>query len=90
VDSQRGAESPPTGSRHDLAVIGLGYVGLQLARQVSRSGLSVTGLDINATTVDGLNAGRSHIDDLSDDDVGAMVAADVLRRLVVHAPTFSH
>lgn len=60
---------------HDAAVIGLGYVGLPLAQEAIRAGISVIGLDVNAAVVDSLNAGRSHVDDLSDDDVAAMVAA---------------
>jgi len=59
----------------DLVVIGLGYVGLPLAREASRNGLSVRGYDAKAAVVDGLNAGRSHIDDLDDADVQAMAAA---------------
>jgi UDP-N-acetyl-D-glucosamine dehydrogenase len=54
----------------DIAVIiGLGYVGLPLAREATRSGLQVIGLDVNEEIVAGLEAGRSHIDDLTDDDV---------------------
>jgi nucleotide sugar dehydrogenase len=53
----------------DLVVMGLGYVGLPLVQEACRSGLSVTGLDVSQRVVDSLNAGRSHVDDLSDDDV---------------------
>jgi UDP-N-acetyl-D-glucosamine dehydrogenase len=54
----------------DIAVIiGLGYVGLPLAREATRSGLQVIGLDVNEEIVAGLEAGRSHIDDLTDDDI---------------------
>ena len=59
----------------DLVVIGLGYVGLPLAQEACRSGLEVVGLDVSTPVVEGLNAGRSHVDDLSDDDVAAMLAA---------------
>jgi len=59
----------------DLVVIGLGYVGLPLAQEATRSGLSVTGLDVSDAVVDGLNSGRSHVDDLTDDDVRAMLDA---------------
>jgi UDP-N-acetyl-D-glucosamine dehydrogenase len=59
----------------DVVIIGLGYVGLPLAQEAARVGLSVTGLDIKQATVDGLNAGRSHVDDLSDADIAAMLAA---------------
>jgi UDP-N-acetyl-D-glucosamine dehydrogenase len=64
-----------TTARADLAIIGLGYVGMPLARAASRKGLQVIGLDLNAQLVDAVAAGRSHIDDLSDDDVAAMLAA---------------
>jgi len=59
----------------DVVIIGLGYVGLPLAQEAARAGLNVTGLDIRQATVDGLNAGRSHVDDLSDADIAAMLAA---------------
>ena len=58
----------------DVVIIGLGYVGLPLAQEAVRAGLRVTGLDIRQATVDGLNAGRSHVDDLSDADIAAMLA----------------
>jgi len=57
----------------DLVVIGLGYVGLPLAQEASRAGLAVTGLDVSAGVVDGLSAGRSHVDDLSDADIAEMI-----------------
>jgi UDP-N-acetyl-D-glucosamine dehydrogenase len=58
----------------DMAIIGLGYVGLPLAQQASRSGLSVVGFDVNAAMVDSLNGGTSHIDDLTDADIAEMVS----------------
>ncbi len=58
-----------------VVVVGLGYVGLPLAQEAVRAGLTVTGLDLSPSVVDGLGAGRSHVDDLSDDDVAAMRAA---------------
>jgi UDP-N-acetyl-D-glucosamine dehydrogenase len=57
----------------DAAIIGMGYVGLPLAREASAAGLSVLGLDVNPEVVDGLNQGRSHIDDLADADVAEML-----------------
>ncbi|HLU95803.1 MAG TPA: nucleotide sugar dehydrogenase [Thermobifida alba] len=59
----------------DLVVVGLGYVGLPLAQEASRSGLKVTGLDVSQRVVDGLNAGKSHIDDLSESDIADMRTA---------------
>ncbi len=58
----------------DVVVLGLGYVGLPLAQAAVRSGLSVIGFDVSTRVVDGLNGGRSHVDDLSDDDIAEMVA----------------
>ena len=58
----------------DLVVVGLGYVGLPLAGQAVRSGVRVAGFDLNDAIVESLNAGRSHIDDLSDEDVSTMRA----------------
>ena len=57
-----------------VVIIGLGYVGLPLAQEAVRVGLDVTGFDVKQAAVDGLNSGRSHIDDLSDADVAEMVA----------------
>jgi UDP-N-acetyl-D-glucosamine dehydrogenase len=59
----------------DVGVIGLGYVGLPLAREAASAGLSVLGFDVNSEVVNSINAGRSHVDDLTDDDVGKMLAA---------------
>ncbi|OLB81254.1 MAG: UDP-N-acetyl-D-glucosamine dehydrogenase [Actinobacteria bacterium 13_2_20CM_2_71_6] len=58
----------------DMTVCGLGYVGLPLAREASASGLTVIGYDINESIVDGLRAGRSHVDDVFDEDLAAMAA----------------
>lgn len=57
-----------------MAIIGLGYVGLPLAQQASRSGLSVVGFDVNSAMVDSLNSGTSHIDDLTDEDITEMIS----------------
>jgi nucleotide sugar dehydrogenase len=59
----------------DLLVVGLGYVGMPLAQEACRAGLAVVGLDSDPGVVSGLRAGRSHVDDLSDEDVSAMLAA---------------
>lgn len=57
----------------DVVILGLGYVGLPLAREAVRSGASVLGFDVSARVVDGLNAGVSHVDDLSDADIAEML-----------------
>src|SRR6204780_155527 len=58
----------------DVLVIGLGYVGLPLAREAARSGFRVTGYDTAARIVEGLMAGRSHVDDMTDAEVAEMLS----------------
>jgi UDP-N-acetyl-D-glucosamine dehydrogenase len=45
----------------NIAIVGLGYVGLPLSLQFARSGVSVVGLDIDPEKVNAINAGRSYI-----------------------------
>ncbi|WP_344899418.1 nucleotide sugar dehydrogenase [Actinomadura meridiana] len=59
----------------DLVVIGLGYVGLPLAREACRAGLRVAGLDRDARVVAGLKAGLSHIDDVAPAEIEEMLEA---------------
>ena len=58
----------------DLAVVGLGYVGLPLVFEAVHAGMSVRGYDVNRGVVDGLNGGVSHIDDLSDEQIADLVS----------------
>ncbi|GGY62661.1 UDP-N-acetyl-D-glucosamine dehydrogenase [Streptomyces olivaceoviridis] len=60
--------------RSDLVVIGLGYVGLPLAVEATRSGMTVVGLDKNAEIVARLNTGVSHVDDIDDAAVAGVRA----------------
>ncbi|WP_076261526.1 nucleotide sugar dehydrogenase [Intrasporangium flavum] len=57
-----------------LVVVGQGYVGLPMALRAAEVGLKVHGLDTNSRTVAALNAGVSHIDDVSDADLAAGLA----------------
>ena len=59
---------------YDVAIIGLGYVGLPLAREAVHEGMRVGGLDLNAGLVESLRAGRSHVDDIPDADIDDMLA----------------
>lgn len=58
----------------NLVVIGQGYVGLPMALRAAAKGLSVTGFDTNLGVVDNLNAGVSHIDDVTADDLRSALA----------------
>jgi UDP-N-acetyl-D-glucosamine dehydrogenase len=49
-----------------IGVVGLGYVGLPLAVAFSEAGHEVVGVDSDTRVVEGLGAGRSHIEDVSD------------------------
>jgi UDP-N-acetyl-D-glucosamine dehydrogenase len=49
-----------------FGIVGLGYVGLPLAVELAQAGYRVLGFDVNPDVVDGLNAGRSHVKDVSD------------------------
>jgi nucleotide sugar dehydrogenase len=51
--------------KYDLAVIGLGYVGLPLAIEAANNTLKVAGYDINEVVVDNLNKSMSHVEDIS-------------------------
>ena len=65
-----------------FGVIGLGYVGLPLATQAAHRGIRVIGFDVDGEVVDGVNAGRSHISDLGDGDVGEAVRSGQLEATV--------
>ncbi len=58
-----------------LGVIGLGYVGLPLAVEAARAGIRVLGFDVKEEITRGVNAGKSHIQDLTDTDVREHVGA---------------
>ena len=55
--------------RWTAAVIGLGYVGLPLLIAASRRGLGAIGFDVSPGLVGDLNAGLSHVDDVSNEDL---------------------
>jgi UDP-N-acetyl-D-glucosamine dehydrogenase len=62
-----------------VAVIGLGYVGLPLATEFAKAGFRTVGIDLDKRKVDALNAGQSYIGDVPTAELGAMVAAGRLR-----------
>jgi UDP-N-acetyl-D-glucosamine dehydrogenase len=63
--------------RRDLlfGIVGLGYVGLPLAVELAQAGYRVLGFDVQPKMVDGLNARHSHVKDVSDAQLAAVVAA---------------
>ena len=57
-----------------VCVIGLGYVGLPLAIAAAQAGHTVSGIDLDQGVVDSINAGRSHVLDVSSDQLRKLVA----------------
>jgi UDP-N-acetyl-D-glucosamine dehydrogenase len=58
-----------------FGIVGLGYVGLPLAMELIQAGFRVLGFDISTRVVEGLNAGRSHVQDIPSDAVAQAVKA---------------
>jgi len=57
-----------------LVVIGLGYVGLPVVLEAVQAGIQCVGLDNSSRIVTGLNAGTSHVDDISDEQVAKLLS----------------
>ena len=57
----------------DVAVVGLGYVGLPLCLQFARNGCRVLGLDIDLVKVDLINASQSYIHHICQESVAEQV-----------------
>ena len=62
-----------------VGVVGLGYVGLPLSVTLAEAGVDVVGLDAAARVVDGINAGRSHIEDIAQERLSPLVAGGQIR-----------
>lgn len=58
-----------------VTIVGQGYVGLPLAQAATVAGWKVCGLDLSESLVNSLNSGVSHVGDLSDGDIVAMINA---------------
>lgn len=63
----------PVGLNGTIAVIGQGYVGLPLAVEAAEAGWTVIGVDKSPIIVKNLNSGRSHIEDISDARLSALI-----------------
>ncbi len=62
----------PKEDRELLGVLGLGYVGLPLAVEAGKAGIRVLGFDVKDEVVQGLNAGRSHVQDVPSAEVARL------------------
>ncbi len=78
ADSQLSSAPHPhvsESSRHKIAVIGLGYVGLPLARLFATK-FPVVGFDINQNRIDELNSGTDSTLEVEDDILQAVLVTD--------------
>ena len=62
--------------KHDVAIVGAGYVGLPLARTFADAGKRVLLVDVDEARVEQLNAGESYIEDVPTDVLAPLVDAD--------------
>src|SRR4051795_12916375 len=84
VRGRRGGRGPPRGDTPAdpglreaidmrIGIVGLGYVGLPLAVAFAESGCDVVGIDVDSGKTAALRAGRSHIEDIPDDRLRAVL-----------------
>jgi UDP-N-acetyl-D-glucosamine dehydrogenase len=66
-----------------ISVIGLGYVGLSLAVELAKAGLTVRGVDLDLERVSLLNRGESYLVDVPADTLRPLVADGRLRASTV-------
>src|SRR3954451_1506814 len=56
-----------------IGIVGLGYVGLPLAVGFAEAGLDVIGVDVDQGKVASLREGRSHVEDIPGERIGAVL-----------------
>jgi UDP-N-acetyl-D-glucosamine dehydrogenase len=59
----------------EVAVVGLGYVGLTLAAALGRAGFRVRGIEVDLERVSLLGQGRSYVGDVPDEEIRTLVEA---------------
>ena len=62
-----------------VSIVGQGYVGLPLAMAAVKAGWDVTGIDVSVKNVESLNAGKSHIEDVSDSELAEAISLGLYR-----------
>jgi UDP-N-acetyl-D-mannosaminuronic acid dehydrogenase len=74
-------------TKPDVAVIGLGYIGLPTAAIIARAGCKVLGVDVSPKVVETINRGEIHIEEVDLDGlVQGVVARGLLRASTEVAP----
>ena len=56
-----------------IGIVGMGYVGLPLAVGFAEAGIDVIGVDVDQAKVGALREGRSHIEDIPEERLGAVL-----------------
>src|SRR6266540_1404752 len=75
IERTEAARAPAAPTRTwDVAIVGAGYVGVPLAHTLATAGRSVLLVDVVPDVVDALNRGQSHIEDVADDELRALVS----------------
>jgi len=62
-----------------VGIIGLGYVGLPLALEMGKAGFQVTGIDIDGSKAESVNAGKSYILDVPSETLQSLVTRGRIR-----------
>ncbi len=61
-----------------VSIVGMGYVGLSLAVELAKAGLTVRGIDLDLERVNLLNRGETYLVDVAADTLAPLVAAGTL------------
>lgn len=67
---------------HDIAIIGLGYVGLPLAVHIGNTGYRVLGLDLDVSKIESINNGISYIPDVSSNELAILLKKQMITAAV--------
>ncbi|MGC8890926.1 MAG: nucleotide sugar dehydrogenase [bacterium] len=62
-----------------ISIVGLGYVGLPLALEFAKSGLTVFGIEQNPIKVERVNRGESYIEDVDSKELSEVVSSSKLK-----------
>ncbi len=65
--------------RAQIGIVGIGYVGLPLAVAFAQAGFRVMAVDVDTEKVTAINAGRSYIEDVSENELAPLVSEGLLR-----------
>lgn len=76
ADTVQSIDRAGSTGRGIAGIIGLGYVGLPTAMAAARQGWKILGFDIDTARVAALNAGKSHVEDVSDADLSDQIAKE--------------